>query len=302
MLSRRRTGDGVVDSSEDENADALLPWPEEWPAPRPKLWMRLAAGYLGVLTLLAGGLGFWALLSDQYGSAIYLFVGGVYLGLTTSLSLRLLRTRRHVPPTAITLGKMGSAENGVVIAYSGWLYGRLAILILLTFAAFTGLALSGLAGWSVPTFSSAPGVVSTVIFSAAGLYFLWIVVDMASGRLARGRVGLSPDGIYHRSLTFEHFVPWHAVNTISAEDISGPLIVTKVAASDHTQVRRTSWIGKQQEFKLLPYGAVRARSLEVDPAVLYHTLRYYHAHPGARPELATDAGLRRIRTGDLLEL
>jgi hypothetical protein len=264
--------------------------------------MRLTVGYLGVLTLLAVGLGFWAMLSGQYGSTIFLFGGGVYLGLVTSLSLRLLRTRRLLSPTAITLGKTRSAENGVVIAYSGWLYGCLAILILLTLAALTGLVLTSLAGWPVPPFSSAPGVVSTVIFSAAGLYFLWIARDMASGRLERGRVVLSADGIYHRSLTFEHFTPWHAVYTISAEGISDPLIVAKVSASDHTQVRRTSWVGRQQEFKLLPSVAVRARSLEVDPAVLYHALRYYHAHPGARPELATDAGLRRIRTGDLLEL
>jgi hypothetical protein len=302
MLPRRRTGDGVVDSSEDTHADALLPWPQEWPAPRPKLWIRLTVGYLCVLTLLTGGLGFWALLSGQYRSAIFLFGGGVYLGLGTSLSLRLLRTRRHVSPTAITLGKTGSAKNGIVIAYSDWLYGCLAILVLLTLAALTGLALSGLAGWPVPPFSSAPGIVSTVVFSAAGLYFLWIVRDIASGRLARGRVVLSPDGIYHRSLTFEHFAPWHAVHTISAEDISGPLIVAKVSPSDHSQVRQTSRVGKQQEFKFLPHAAVRARSLKVDPAVLYHALRYYHAHPGARPELATDTGLRRIRTGDLLKV
>ncbi|PZS10788.1 MAG: hypothetical protein DLM55_03075 [Acidimicrobiales bacterium] len=292
----------MVDSSEGRNVDALLPWPDECFAPRPKLWMRLTAGYLGFLTLLASGLGFWALLSGQYRSAIFLFGSGVYSGLVTSLSLRLLRTRRQMSPTAITLGKTESTEDGVVIAYSGWLYSCLAMLILLTLVVLTDLVLSGLAGWQLPLFRSPPGVVSTVISSAFGLYFLWIVIDMVSGRLARGRVVLSPDGIYHRSLTFEHFAPWHAVYTISAEDAGVPLIVAKVSPCNHTRIHRTSWVGTQQEFKLLPSAAVRAPSLEVDPAVLYHALRYYHAHPEARPELATEAGVRRIQTGDLLEL
>lgn len=292
--------EGVAGVSRSTEGDALLPWPEQWPAPRPKLWMKLTAGYLGALTLLAGGLGSWALLSGQPGPAIFLLGGGAYLGLVTVLSGWLLRTRRHLSPKAVTLQVTGSAEDGVRIAYSGWLYRWLATMMLLTFAVFSGVVLSGLAGWVIPPFASPPGVVSVGLLSAAGLYCLWILIEMASGRLARGRVVLSPQGIYHRSLTFEHFAPWYAVNAVSAEDLNGPVIVAKAFPSDHTRVRRTSWVGKQQEFQLLPYTAVRGRSLAVDPAVLYHALRYYHAHPEARPELATDAGVRRIRNGNRL--
>lgn len=300
MHSSRRAADGVVDAGKDTHGDALLPWPGEWPAPRPKLGMILTIGYLGVLTLLAGGLGSWALLSGQPGPAILLLGGGVYLGLVTSLGLWLFHTRRRVSLKSITLHITGSAEDGVLVAYSGWLYRWLATTMLLTLVVLASVVLSGLAGWAMPPFSSPPGAVSVAVLSAAGLYCLWIVIEMAGGRLARGRVVLSPQGIYHRSLTFEHFAPWYAVHAVSAEDVSGPLIVAKASPSDHTRVRRTSRAGKQQEFQLLPYVAVRGRSLAVDPAVLYHALRYYHAHPEARPELATDAGLQRIRTANLL--
>ncbi len=299
MQSERRAGSGMVGTGKAMEGDAL-PWPDEWPAPRPKLWMVLTAGYLSILTLLAFGLGSWALLSGQPGPAAFLLGGGVYLGLGTSLCFWLLRTRRRVSPKAITLRVTGSGEDGVLIAYSGWLYRWLATMMLLTFFVFAGMVLSGLVGWVIPPFTSPPGAISLVILSAAGLYCLWFVIEMASGRLARGRIVLGPHGIYHRSLTFEHFAPWDTVHMVTAEDVGGPLIVAKAFPSDDTRVRRTSRVGKQHEFQLLPYVAVRGRSLAVDPAVLYRALRYYHAHPEARAELTTDAGLRRIRSGNLL--
>ncbi|MGH3972990.1 MAG: hypothetical protein ACRDS9_06665 [Pseudonocardiaceae bacterium] len=300
MQSERRTGSDMVGTGKAMAGDALPPWPDEWPAPRPKLWMVLNAGYLSILTLLACGLGSWALLSGQPGPAAFLLGGGVYLGLGTSLCFSLLRTRRRVSPKAITLRVTGSGEDGVLVAYASWLYRCLAAIMLLTFLVFTGSALSGLAGWVVPPFATPPNALSTGIFITAGLYFLWIVIDIASGRLARGRVVLGPHGIYHRSVTFEHFAPWDTVHTVAAEDVGGPLVVAKAFPSDHSRVRRTSRVGKQQEFQMLPYVAVRGRSLAVDPAVLYHALRYYHAHPEARAELTTEAGLHRIRGGNLL--
>lgn len=282
------------------HGDTLLPWPEEWPTPRPKIWMILTVGYLSVLTLLACGLGSWALLSGQFGPSMLLLGGGVYLGFVTSLGGWLLRTRRRASPKAITLRSTGSAEDGVRIAYSGFLYRWLATMMPLTAAVLAGVVLSGLTGWAIPLFSSPPSVVTVVVLSAAGLYCLWIVIELAGGRLARGWVVLSPQGIHHRSLTFEHFAPWCAVHTVSAEDANGPLIVAKASPAEHTRVRRTSWAGKQQEFESLPSVAVRGRSLAVDPAMLYYALCYYHSHPEARLELATDAGWQRIRTANLL--
>ena len=46
--------------------------------------------------------------------------------------------------------------------------------------------------------------------------------------------------------------------------------------------------------------AVKGVSLSVDPALAFHTLRYYHANPEARAELGTDAAVRRVRAGAVL--
>jgi hypothetical protein len=39
------------------------------------------------------------------------------------------------------------------------------------------------------------------------------------------------------------------------------------------------------------------RTLDIDPPLLYEALRYYHQHPEARDELATQNGLARVRHG-----
>jgi RNA polymerase sigma-70 factor, ECF subfamily len=43
--------------------------------------------------------------------------------------------------------------------------------------------------------------------------------------------------------------------------------------------------------------ALPIRTLDIDPPLLYEALRYYHQHPQARAELATQAGLTRIQHG-----
>ena len=40
-------------------------------------------------------------------------------------------------------------------------------------------------------------------------------------------------------------------------------------------------------------------ALDVDPALLYEALRYYHQHPRARDELTTQDGLARLQHGQV---
>lgn len=43
--------------------------------------------------------------------------------------------------------------------------------------------------------------------------------------------------------------------------------------------------------------ALPIRTLDIDPSLLYGALRYYHQHPQARDELATQDGLARVQHG-----
>ena len=59
--------------------------------------------------------------------------------------------------------------------------------------------------------------------------------------------------------------------------------------------RRASRLWRQEELAFAPHLAIRTMFVAVDPALVYHTLRYYHHMPEARGELAGEVGLARLR-------
>ncbi|HEY9474362.1 MAG TPA: hypothetical protein VIS06_10995, partial [Mycobacteriales bacterium] len=78
-------------------------------------------------------------------------------------------------------------------------------------------------------------------------------------------------------------------------------ITMVVYINSESWFRRTSRLWKQDEFRLAPHMVVKAAYLSVDPALAYHALRFYHAHPEARAELADGTALDRLRTARLLD-
>jgi hypothetical protein len=220
----------------------------------------------------------------------------------------MLCLRRGLSARAVSLRATGCADDGVAMFYSPRFYRILRVLLLVTACIVASFAGAGVLGWAAPSGTPPPdpesflagGAALSLLFAWVA-WLVWVVVEIACRRVARGRLVLRPDGIYHRSFTFEHFAPWHAVVDVSARQFRDPVIVVRAFPTEDTRIRRTSWLGNQQEFKLLPFLAVRGRSLAVDPAVAYHALRYYHAHPEARAELGTFAGEQRIRSGNLLD-
>jgi hypothetical protein len=235
-------------------------------------------------------------------------VGVLGLSGLTALDLWVVHRRRRLPSKVISLQASGSADDGIAMFYSSRFCRLLRALLLATVCVVATFAGAVILGWAAPSPTSPPDADSFLVGGAVlsllvtwAVWMVWVVVEIAGRRVARGRLVLSPDGIYHRSFTFEHFAPWHAVVDVSARHHGNPLILVRAFPTDDTLVRRTAWLGKQSEFALLPFLVVRCRSLAVDPAVAYHALRYYHAHPEARGELRTVAGEQRIRSGDLLD-
>jgi hypothetical protein len=258
--------------------------------------------FLGLLTLGFAGLGVLALSSVELGSAAFLLAVSLFFGTITALSLSTWRLRGRVPPGSVALEMTGSRCDGVRIAFSAWLYYGLMVILRICFACTAAYAAGGILSWEVPPYLPRADALSRAISGVGALFCLWLFIEFASGRIARGHLTLTTDGIYHRSHTFEHFLPWSAMLDVSAVQLStGPFIAVEAGPSGDTQVRRTHWMGKQLEFRLLPFLMVRGRSLGVDPALVYHALRYYLAHPDARAELLTSAGEQRIRGGHLLD-
>jgi hypothetical protein len=279
-----------------------LPWPAEWSTPRLKVRTVLADLFLGSIALGSVGLGVLALFSGEIGRAAFLLAVGVFFGAITALSSSTWWLRQRMSGGSVALERTGSAYDGIKIPFSAWPYYGLALIMFMGSAFMAIHAASWLLSWEMPSYLPRSDVLSGAFAGAGALFCLWLFIEFASGRIARGFLTLTPNGIYHRSHMFEHYVPWSAVFEVSAVELSvGPFIAVSAFTSQETHVRQTHWIGKTLDFRLLPRVMVRCRSLAVDPVLVYYALEYYFAHPGDRAELLTPAGEQRIRGGNVLD-
>jgi hypothetical protein len=263
--------------------------------------------FLGFVMLIAASVSVASRAEEGDGPAVVIGLGAFCFGVLAALDLRVLRLRRSMSSVKVSLDETSSMRSGVTIFYASRLY-RLFRPVLLGTALFVaGYAVGGILGWVSPRSAALPDVAALTggavlcLLLAWAIWLVWVAVEIADGGLVRARLVLGPGGIYHRSHTFEHFVPWDAVDDVRADELGGLIIVVRAVPSDGTRVRRTARLRTQSEFRMIPLVVVRARSLVVDPAVAYHAMRYYGTHPEARAELLTVAAERRIRTGNLLD-
>jgi hypothetical protein len=285
--------------------------PSSSPAPdEPHGWTRPFAGGWGqfAFMLVVGGLltagGLVMALTGRgaergVGATIALFF------LACLLTAPLFRSGRRRGPLRLQTLRLGDRqERGTLIPYSGW---RTALLL----GATACLALASL-GYVVfaDAFADDPGespwpmrLVGTVgvVFFGVGLY---LGVRRGWGR--RWRVLLTPSAVVVAAGGARAVVPWEAIRQVRATEVTthvrGVAIREPLVGID---VSEPQAIQTGSLERLLPPLTRRCdadislpiRTLDIDPRLLYQALRYYHQHPQARGELATQAGLARIQHG-----
>jgi hypothetical protein len=272
------------------------PWPPEWPA-RPGPWLVLNVVVLGILAAGLAGLAAVVWVGGERGTAaVFAGVAAVLALIVVGIGPR-LRVRRRRPALAITSRTTESGERGVAIPYSAWWYGWVVALVAAAGAGYAALVAAVLLGSD--TLARDPRMTALALVGLVAVPYLgWLLVELASGRAARGHVVLTPLGVHHRSLTDEESTPWDSVQAVSAAYERGPLIVIGVDPGGR-RWRRRSRVGFQRRPTDRDALIIHGLLLAVDPAVLYHALRHYHAHPDHRPELATAAAVARIRGGEV---
>jgi hypothetical protein len=270
----------------------------------------------------AGGWGSFALLLVVGG---LLTVGGLVLALTgrgaergagVTIALFFLactlaaplfppwRRRGRLQLATLRLGQR--QERGVLVPYSGW---RTAVQL----AAIVCLALASL-GFVVfaDAFADDPGespwpvrlvgVVGVVFFGAGGFLF----ARRGWGR--RWQVLLTPSAVVIVAGDARTVVPWKAIRQVQATEVTTyvrgfavrePLLGIQVRDPEAIQTGLLERLLLPLNRRLGADLALPIRTLAIDPRLLYHVLRYYHQHPQARVELATQAGLARVRRGQL---
>ena len=229
------------------------------------------------------------LLSSEPAVAIPVGVFALFLVHLAGLGGYVRWTPRRPTDNVTLVPSPDGTTNGVRFRYSAWPY--------YWFAGFlTSLLLSMLGMAALFAMSGAvPGVAFAVVIGAAAALLGWVLVTAL--RLAPGEVTISPVGVFHRGLTFVHFVPWYAVDGVEARWLGSPVIVVKAYPAEDTRVRAfTGWF-HTGELTYLPLMVVRTYWLATDPSTVYHALAYFQAHADRRPELATPAAIDRISSG-----
>jgi hypothetical protein len=162
--------------------------------------------------------------------------------------------------------------------------------------------------WLVAFASSPPVVVPLVVgivLLLLALPFVGLVVDGLRGRAVRGALLVSAQGIRYRTLAYDLELGWDAVERVSVVGGNGQRIVIMAYNNQPPSVRGRSWLSKPtkvvREQAAEATVLIRAGALSVNPALTFHTLRYYHQHPAARAELGTDAAVQRVRAAAVVE-
>lgn len=267
---------------------SALPRPAGWTEQRLPAWRKVSMGWVALLALGMAAAAAWSSWTGQPATGVPLAAGAIYLGHVVGLATRFWWTPRRSSQTG-TLTAAPAGTKGVRFGYSAWSYYWLTAVLVMTELAALALTVA------LAMSATVVGVVTAVVIGVLVLVVGWFLVTML--RLAPGNLILSPSGVYHRSLTSTHFIPWDAIVAVSAEWIGTPIIAVKAFPSQDTQLRRSMGRFGSGEVQFLPLMVIRTAWLATDPTTVYHALSFYHAHPDLRAELATPAAPDRIGNG-----
>jgi hypothetical protein len=212
------------------------------------------------------------------------------------------RRRGRLRLETVRLGER--QERGILVPYSGWRTALLLGVIACLALAMLGFVVFADAFADDPGQSPWPmrllGAVGVVFFGLGGLVFAY------RGRGRRWRVLLTPSAVVIAAGGARTVVPWEAIQQVRATEattrvrgiaVSEPLVGIDLSAPQAIQTGRP-------ERLLLPWSrrlgadiSLPIRTLGIDPRLFCQALRYYHQHPQARAELATEAGLARVQHG-----
>jgi hypothetical protein len=283
-------------------SSAVLEQPRGWTRPFAGGWgqfafMVLVGGLLSVGGLVVALTGRGA--ERGAGAATALFF------LSCLLTAPLFAPGRRGGPLRLETLRLGDRrERGILVPYSGL---RMALVIGAT--ACLALAMLGFVVFA-DAFADDPGespwpvrlvgAVGVVFFGVGG----FLVVRRGWGR--RWRVLLTPSAVVIAMGGARTVVPWEAIRQVRATEVTThvrgvavrePLVGIDVSDPQAIQTGPLERLLLPLNRRLAADITLPIRTLDIDPALLYEALRYYHLHPQARDELATQDGLARMRYG-----
>lgn len=200
------------------------------------------------------------------------------------------RTRTSVAGIDVTMVR---GTPGTELKYSHIQFGVLNAIVgcLLTVA--------GLAAWDfAASGEDIPArAVAAVLAGIAAAFFASFFVLLALGRIRRGRIVLTRDGIYHEGGTFSSFLAWDTLAGVKAVDNGVPEVLAVAYSNAPWQRRQLAKLWKIDKLPPVPMIEIDTTRLAADPVIVYHLVKFYVENSTSRAELGTEASLQRARQG-----
>ncbi|MGH2734770.1 MAG: hypothetical protein ACRDKZ_04250 [Actinomycetota bacterium] len=273
---------------------------------RPRYGGRLAFAFMAGFGLLMAAVGVGVLIGSQESERMGGLIAGTF-GLAVLAASPMFMTWRRtgrVTMAAVEVG--GRVRNGLRFPYSP-MKTKVALVVGVLF----GLVGAGILllpdALADPGDSDAFMRVIGLVAAVFGFGGAWLILRRGAGD--GWHVTLAEEGVVAAVQGNRTFAPWNAIDIVNAFDLTiytrgvphyEPFVGLIVGDRDSLEVGA---IGRRLLGINRAFGAdlsYPVRSLDVEPALLYYAMDYYHRHPGDRHELADDRALHRVEERRLL--
>ncbi|MDH6195196.1 hypothetical protein M2272_001825 [Mycobacterium frederiksbergense] len=217
----------------------------------------------------------------------YFLLFALFTALIVTFALVGRYRRVHLSSAIRTIERDG--VPGTEIRYSGW---QFTILV-----ALMGCGTLLCATAAIETFiyqdEGFPGF--AVVIGALGIVFASFIAVVVSGRVRRGGVTLTSQGIIQRGRSFESRLDWSSLVSFRAVTDGYPIILAIAYANADWNHRYTTRFWRIDRLPPAPMIEFDCRQFDVDPYILYSYVRTYVENPALRAELGTEAALTRAQ-------
>ncbi|MGV0742270.1 hypothetical protein [Mycolicibacterium sp. XJ870] len=185
---------------------------------------------------------------------------------------------------------------GTEIRYSAWHF-TILVAVMGCGAIFCGMAAIEI---FIHQDEGFPG--GAVLLGALGVVFASFGAAVIFGRIRRGGITLSSQGIVHRGWSFESRLDWPAIAGVMLAFVGYtglPVILVGGQANANWVRRYTTRFWRIDRLPKVPMIQFECRRFDADPHILYDYVRAYVDNPELRSELGTEAALTRARQSHL---
>lgn len=161
--------------------------------------------------------------------------------------------------------------------------------------------LGSLAAWATAgalefTFTGEPPNPALVtLWGACAALSAGCLLLIAVGRIRRGRLVLTEEGVHQEGRWGESFLAWDASSGIEPGHDGRIATIALLAPEGALQPRSTGRMARLEK-PSSPGMHINTSVFDLDKALVYHLLRHYLETPQDRAELGTDASIERIRS------